>query len=216
MTRLINIRGTALPLPIENLDTDQIMPKQFLRITDKTGLAKGFLHDLRFDAYGMPRGDSILNSEAYANARILIGGSNFGCGSSREHAVWGMQQYGFQAVIAPSFAEIFYSNAMNNRLLLVQLDREEICELTQFVLQNPSSELQIDLLLQTVRTSARRSFSYEIDARHKQMVVEGLDAIDLTLGLAAQISEFEAQHHKRYPWARVLSQRVLAHETSRD
>ena len=122
--KLTTIEGTAVPLPIENLDTDQIMPKQFLRIIDKAGLSKGLLYDLRFDKHGEPLADCVLNQPAYNGARILIGGANFGCGSSREHAAWGLQQYGFDAVIAPSFAEIFYSNAMNNRFLWEQeLDR---------------------------------------------------------------------------------------------
>ncbi len=118
MSLLTTIEGRALPLPIENLDTDQIMPKQFLRGIDKAGLARGLLYDLRYDAQGVAREDSVLNDARYEGAAVLLGGANFGCGSSREHAVWGLLQYGFAAVIAPSFAEIFYSNAMNNRLLL--------------------------------------------------------------------------------------------------
>ena len=106
-------------MAINNLDTDQIMPKQFLRGIDKAGLDQGLLYDLRFDAAGGPRRDFVLNRPEYTHSRILIGGENFGCGSSREHAVWGLLQYGIQAIVAPSFGEIFYSNAMNNRLLLV-------------------------------------------------------------------------------------------------
>ena len=142
MTRLTTIEGSAAPLPIDNLDTDQIMPKQFLRIIDRAGLADGLLYDLRFDEHGAPRAGCVLNQSAYANARILIGGANFGCGSSREHAVWGLQQYGFQAVIAPSFAEIFYSNAMNNRLLLVQLERDVIDALTREAIETPGARLR--------------------------------------------------------------------------
>src|ERR1700737_3081556 len=110
------IEGIAAPLPIGNLDTDQIMPKQFLRGIDKAGLDKGLLYDLRFDAAGEPRGDFVLNRAEYADCRVLIGGENFGCGSSREHAVWGLLQYGISAIVAPSFGEIFYSNALNNKL----------------------------------------------------------------------------------------------------
>src|SRR5690349_17948632 len=115
------IRGKAAALRIDNLDTDQIMPKQFLRGIDKSGLAAGLLHDLRFDTAGVRKPDFVLNRPEAAGSTILLGGTNFGCGSSREHAVWGLLQDGFQAVIAPSFAEIFYSNAMGNRLLLVPL-----------------------------------------------------------------------------------------------
>src|SRR5471032_3447899 len=139
--KLTTIEGTAVPLPIENLDTDQIMPKQFLRIIDKAGLSKGLLYDLRFDEHGEPLADCVLNQPAYNGARVLIGGANFGCGSSREHAVWGLQQYGFDAVIAPSFAEIFYSNAMNNRLLLVQLEREAVDVLLRESTDDPASKI---------------------------------------------------------------------------
>src|SRR5262245_28653480 len=129
MAEAATIEGRSVPLPIENLDTDQIMPKQFLRGIDKSGLTEGLLYDLRFDTAGRPNPEFVLNQDAYAGASVLIGGSNFGCGSSREHAVWGLLQYGIKAVIAPSFAEIFFSNAMNNRLLLVALPPEEVAKL---------------------------------------------------------------------------------------
>src|ERR1700730_13481907 len=120
------IEGIAAPLPISNLDTDQIMPKQFLRGIDKAGLDKGLLYDLRFDAAGAPRSDCVLNRAEYAGCRILIGGENFGCGSSREHAVWGLLQFGIEAIVAPSFGEIFYSNAMNNQLLLAAVPQQAV------------------------------------------------------------------------------------------
>jgi 3-isopropylmalate/(R)-2-methylmalate dehydratase small subunit len=204
MTRLTTIRGSAAPLPIDNLDTDQIMPKQFLRIIDKAGLADGLLYDLRFDERGAPRADCVLNQSAYANARILIGGANFGCGSSREHAVWGLQQYGFQAVIAPSFAEIFYSNAMNNRLLLVQLERDAIDALTHEAIETPGTSISIDLEEQTVRSASGERYAYPIGARHKRMVMEGMDTVDLTLDSLAAIEAFERLHFARHPWAQVM------------
>ena len=204
MTRLTTIQGSALPLPIDNLDTDQIMPKQFLRVIDKAGLADGLLYDLRFDDQGAPRADCVLNQRAYANACILIGGANFGCGSSREHAVWGLQQYGFQAVIAPSFAEIFYSNAMNNRLLLVQLEREAIDALTRSAIESPGASLSIDLEQQTVNSASGERYAYPIGARHKRMVIDGMDTVDLTLDSLAAIEAFERSHFVRHPWARVM------------
>jgi len=204
MTRLTKIQGGAVPLPIDNLDTDQIMPKQFLRVIDKAGLADGLLYDLRFDEHGSPRGDCVLNQRRYAGARILIGGANFACGSSREHAVWGLQQYGFQAVIAPSFAEIFYSNAMNNRLLLVQLERDAIDALTRSAIAAPHTSLSIDLEQQTVTSSSGEQYAYPIGARHKRMVIEGLDTVDLTLDSIAAIEAFERSHFIRHPWARVM------------
>jgi 3-isopropylmalate/(R)-2-methylmalate dehydratase small subunit len=204
MTRLTIIEGSAAPLPIDNLDTDQIMPKQFLRIIDKAGLADGLLYDLRFDERGAPRADCVLNQPGYANARILIGGANFGCGSSREHAVWGLQQYGFQAVIAPSFAEIFYSNAMNNRLLLVQLERAAIDALLRESIEAPGSTLSIDLERQTVMGALGQQYAYPIGARHKRMVIEGMDTVDLTLASVADIEAFESAHFARHPWAQVM------------
>ncbi|WP_168794653.1 3-isopropylmalate dehydratase small subunit [Paraburkholderia aromaticivorans] len=202
--RLTEIHGTAAPLPIENLDTDQIMPKQFLRIIDKAGLKEGLLYDLRFDAQGEPRSDCVLNQPAYRGARILIGGSNFGCGSSREHAVWGLQQSGFEAVIAPSFAEIFYSNAMNNRLLLVQLERDEIDVLLHDAATQPAAPLHIDIERQTVTSTTGRMFTFPLGARHKRMVVEGMDTIDLTLASLHDIEAFERAHFARHSWAAVL------------
>lgn len=206
MTKLSTIEGVAAPLPIENLDTDQIMPKQFLRIIDKAGLKDGLLYDLRFDAHGAPRAECMLNQARYRGARILIGGSNFGCGSSREHAVWGLQQYGFEAVIAPSFAEIFYSNAMNNRLLLVQLERDEVNALLSLseAEDQDAAALHIDLEAQTVTAADGRSFAFPLGARHKRMVVEGMDTIDLTLSSLNDIEAFELEHFERHPWAAVM------------
>jgi 3-isopropylmalate/(R)-2-methylmalate dehydratase small subunit len=204
MTRLAEIHGSAVPLPIENLDTDQIMPKQFLRIIDKAGLKDGLLYDLRFDAQGEPRADCVLNRPEYRHARILIGGSNFGCGSSREHAVWGLQQAGFDAVIAPSFAEIFYSNAMNNRLLLVQLERDAIDLLLHDAATQPAAALHIDIARQTVTSAAGRVFAFPLGARHKRMVMEGMDTIDLTLASLHDIEAFERDHFARHSWAAVL------------
>lgn len=203
-TRLVNIDGAAAPLPIDNLDTDQIMPKQFLRIIDKAGLSEGLLYDLRFDAQGALRDDCVLNQPAYRGARILLGGANFGCGSSREHAVWGLQQGGFDAIIAPSFAEIFYSNAMNNRLLLVQLEREQIDVLLRDATAHPAAQLHIDIEQQTVTSVDGLVFTFPLGARHKQMVIEGMDTIDLTLASLPDIEAFERDHFARHPWAAVL------------
>lgn len=201
MSKLNIIEGNALPLPIANLDTDQIMPKQFLRIIDKAGLAKGLFYDMRFDSQGNPRSDSIFNDPRYRGASILLGGSNFGCGSSREHAVWGLQQYGFAAIVAPSFAEIFYGNAMNNRLLPVQLSHDEVDELLRDTETDPGTRLHIDIDRQTITSGSGRVFSFPIDARHKRMVIDGIDMIGLTLASLDSIEAFERDHRRRYPWA---------------
>ena len=204
MSTLTHIEGSMLPLPVENLDTDQIMPKQFLRIVDKAGLADGLLYNLRRDGEGKLRPDSILNDRRYREAKVLVGGANFGCGSSREHAVWGLQQYGFEAVIAPSFAEIFYSNAMNNRLLLVQLPRALINDLTTRSLADPTAHVSIDIDTLTVKLPAGGRCAFPLAARHRTMIMQGIDTIDLTLQDEADIRAFEQRHFADRPWAAVF------------
>lgn len=202
MSEFTLIEGTGAPLPLPNLDTDQIMPKQFLRGIDKAGLDRGLLYDMRFDEQGTPRADFVLNQPAWRDTRVLVAGPNFGCGSSREHAVWGLQQYGIRAVIAPSFGEIFYSNAMNNRLLLVMLPQADVDTLTQAV-SNPvaPASIRIDLDTMTVRTtdfSARFSMS----DRHLDMFRRGLDIIGMSLTHADAIADFASRHHAASPWLR--------------
>ena len=199
------LEGRAAALRIENLDTDQIMPKQFLRGIDKAGLADGLLYDLRFDAQGRPRADFVLNQPAYAHTRILLGGANFGCGSSREHAVWGLQQYGIDAVIAPSFGEIFYSNAMNNRLLLVMLPPEPVQAL--MAAAEAGTALVIDVAAMRVRCGAL-ALPFELSPRHRRMFLEGLDVIGLSLSQRAQIEAFAQQHWAAQPWVRDVARRT--------
>ncbi|ABR88559.1 3-isopropylmalate dehydratase small subunit [Janthinobacterium sp. Marseille] len=196
------LQGVAAPLLLANLDTDQIMPKQFLRIIDKAGLAKGVLYDLRFHPDGSPRPDFILNQPAFSNSKFLIGGPNFGCGSSREHAVWGLQQLGIEAIIAPSFGEIFFGNALNNRLLLIMLEQEKIAVLLDDM-ESSGMQLQIDLNAMTV-SSASHSFPFTLAARHRKMIVEGLDMIGATMQLLPEIERFEQSHDARFPWTKVL------------
>ncbi|CDG82972.1 3-isopropylmalate dehydratase small subunit [Janthinobacterium agaricidamnosum] len=199
------IAGVAAPVLIDNLDTDQIMPKQFLRTISKEGLDQGVLYDLRFDGDGRLRPDFILNRPAYQGARILIAGSNFGCGSSREHAVWGLQQFGIAAVIAPSYGEIFFGNALNNRLLVIKLDQAAIDHLIADVATPGSASLEIDLERMTIGSPNGRMTPFTLAPRDKRMIVEGIDMIDMTLQLDQQISDFEAAHALAYPWMKVLA-----------
>lgn len=192
------IEAIAAPLPIANLDTDQIMPKQFLRGIDKQGLAQGLLYDLRFDAQGRPRPDCVLNQPGYADAGILIGGANFGCGSSREHAVWGLLQYGIRAVIAPSYGEIFYSNAMNNRLVPVVLPEAEVEALMRLAAR-PGQRLRIDIAAQCVE-AAGVTYPFSMSAQHHRMLMLGTDMIGMTLSELARIQAFERAHLARSPW----------------
>ncbi|NMM80421.1 3-isopropylmalate dehydratase small subunit [Acidovorax sp. SRB_14] len=208
------LRGHAAVLATPNLDTDQIMPKQFLRGIDKSGLAPGLLYDLRFDGAGQPRPDFVLNQSAFAAVDVLIAGSNYGCGSSREHAVWGMQQYGFKAVVASSFGEIFYSNALNNRLLLAMVPEADVQAFMHEAapLSGPLA-LEIDVQRRVVR-SAQHQASFTLSDRHQRMFLQGLDVIGASLSYTDQINAFAAQHWAAQPWvkdvARATRERLSA------
>lgn len=201
------IDGRMAPLRIDNLDTDQIMPKQFLWGIDKSGLAKGVLYDLRFDAQGNQRADFVLNRPAHAGTSVLVAGSNFGCGSSREHAVWGLQQFGIRAVIAPSFAEIFYSNAMNNRLLLVALPEDQVAALMKAADDPNTSSVHVDVGTMTV-TCGDLTAPFSLSSRHRRMFLEGLDVIGLTLTYRDRIEAFAESHWARQPWVRDVASRT--------
>lgn len=203
------LSGKAAALPIENLDTDQIMPKQFLHGIDKAGLDKGLLYDLRYDAQGQLRADFVLNRPERAGTEILVAGANFGCGSSREHAVWGLQQFGIQAVIAPSFGEIFYSNAMNNQLLLVMLPEADIAAMMADAARLETAEMAIDIENLRVR-SASVDTGFTLSARHQRMQLEGLDVIGLSLTYAQQIQAFAARHWQAQPWLKDVVARTRA------
>ncbi|MDR3410693.1 MAG: 3-isopropylmalate dehydratase small subunit [Formivibrio sp.] len=203
MSEFSIIQGVSAPLPLNNLDTDQIMPKQFLLGIDKSGLAHGVLHDLRFDAFEVPRPDFVLNRPAYRGANILVAGSNFGCGSSREHAVWGLMQIGIQAVIAASFGEIFYFNAANNRLLLVTLPEDAVSELMREISDPASSRLVIDVAREVVVSASGKEYRFALPARQKSMFLEGLDMVGASLKQLPQIEAFEAAHWARNPWLKI-------------
>ncbi|QET01725.1 3-isopropylmalate dehydratase small subunit [Cupriavidus pauculus] len=202
-----HIAGKAAAIRFENLDTDQIIPKQFLRGIDKAGLDKGILYDHRFDASGQPRPDFVLNRPEYAGTSILVSGANFGCGSSREHAVWGLQQFGIRAVLAPSYGEIFYSNAMNNRLLLIMLPREVIESLMNAVDADSANEIAIDIGTMHVKTPVGE-FDFQLSDRHRHMFLEGLDMIGLSLRHKAEIERFADGYWSAYPWTQNVARRT--------
>ena len=191
------IEGRAAALRIDNLDTDQIMPKQFLRGIDKSGLAKGLLYDLRFDATGLPRGDCVLDRPGDRPLRILLGGANFGCGSSREHAVWGLLQFGIVAVIASSYGEIFHSNAMQNRLLLVTLPTDVVERLMADA--QAGDAIRIDIERMRV-SSGNVDVAFELSPRHRLKMLSGQDDVDLTILERPRIDAFAKAHHARQPW----------------
>ena len=182
------IKSKAVPLDRVNVDTDQIVPKQFLKLTIKTGYGKYLFYDWRFDAQGKPRQDFVLNDTQYAGREILLTRDNFGSGSSREHAAWALRDYGFRVIIAPSFADIFYSNCLKNGILALRLAPTEI----DYLFENSDLDIQVDLRAQTV-SAGKLDTRFEIDDFRKNVLLEGLDSIGITLKLESQIEQFEAR-----------------------
>lgn len=194
MSGFKQLTGIAAPLDEANVDTDQIIPKQFLQKVTRSGFGKHLFHDSRFlDEAGLqPNPEFVLNQAPFDKAVILLARENFGCGSSREHAPWALADFGLQAVIAPSFADIFYGNAINNGMVPVKLTDAEMDALFAYVKANPTAQVTVDLEAQQVRAGAL-SFSFEIDEFRRYCLLNGLDSIGLTLQHQAQIDDFEAK-----------------------
>ena len=185
MKQFQKIKTTAIPFDKVNVDTDQIVPKQFLKLIQKTGFGKFLFYNWRFDGNELPNPSFILNDTQYKNSKILITGENFGCGSSREHAVWALQDYGFSVIISPSFGDIFYSNCFKNGLLAITLDHKIVQKLLQI-----DTELEIDLESQTIKTNTEEIY-FQIDPYNKKNLLEGFDEIALTIKNEDKISEYE-------------------------
>jgi 3-isopropylmalate/(R)-2-methylmalate dehydratase small subunit len=190
------LTGAAVPLPMANLDTDQIMPKQFLRGVDRqSGLADGFLHDLRFDDQGRRRPGFVLNQPPWSQARLLVTGPNYGCGSSREHAVWGMLQLGMRCVVGSTFGGIFADNCIRNGVPAIGLPVEEVDRLLALAADPGRCEMTVDLEAQTITSAGDgRVLPFRFDARHRSMLLRGLDAVGLTLEMADDIRRFESDY----------------------
>jgi 3-isopropylmalate/(R)-2-methylmalate dehydratase small subunit len=186
-------RGQVVPIEQANIDTDQIIPKQFLKRIERTGYGEFLFNDWRYESDGSPRVEFILNREPYRRASILIAGRNFGCGSSREHAAWALQDFGIQVVIASSFADIFHSNAANNGLLTVALSEEQVVELFRRAAVSPAYELTVDVEKLTVSDDAGWSASFPLDPFRQHCLLNGLDQIGLTLQHEEAIRKFEAR-----------------------
>ncbi len=199
MTPFTHLDGRAAALPIANLDTDQIIPKQFLKTVDREGLGKGLFYDLRFDEQGVEKPDFVLNRPAYAGASLLIAGDNFGCGSSREHAPWALLDFGVRCVIAPSFADIFYNNCFQNGLLPVTLPEDQVRALMDEA-KGGNHLFTVDLETQSVVAPSGARFSFEIDPGRKEKLLKGLDAVGETLQHVAEIDAFEARRQLTQPW----------------
>ncbi|MEK6931429.1 MAG: 3-isopropylmalate dehydratase small subunit [Thermoproteota archaeon] len=185
------IKTIITPLDKVNVDTDQIVPKQFLKLVQKSGFGKFLFYNWRYDDQEHLKSDFILNDTKYKNSKILVVGDNFGCGSSREHAVWALQDYGFSVIIAPSFADIFYSNCFKNGILPIMLDDKTVERL-----QQETGEIEVDLENQIITTISEK-ISFDIDSHKKKILLEGLDDISQTLLYEKEISEFEK--HSKIP-----------------
>jgi 3-isopropylmalate/(R)-2-methylmalate dehydratase small subunit len=199
MQPFTDFHAKAAPLDVANLDTGQIIPKQFLKIVDREGLSRGLFYDLRFDADGKPKADFVLNDPRYVGAGVLIAGDNFGCGSSREHAPWALLDYGIRCVIAPSFADIFYNNCFQNGLLPVALPEAAVRALMDEA-KGGNHVFSIDLASQTVTSPSGQQHRFEIDPARKEKLLEGLDAIGETLQHSREIDVYESRHALTQPW----------------
>jgi 3-isopropylmalate/(R)-2-methylmalate dehydratase small subunit len=197
MNPFTHLTGHVVAIPTDNIDTDQIIPAQFLKTISKQGLGKSLFYHWRYDANGAPRPDFPLNQPEAQGATILLAGDNFGCGSSREHAPWSLMDFGFRAVISTSFADIFRNNALKNGLLPVIVDAETHRQLFSLVAEEPEAEIAIDLAAQTVMLPDGRSVPFPIDAFSKTCLLEGLDQLGYLLKQEAHIAAYEATHPAR-------------------
>ncbi len=192
------LQSIAAPMPLVNIDTDMIIPKQFLKTIKRTGLGENLFHEMRYDLEEKEIADFILNQPAYKNSHIIIAGSNFGCGSSREHAPWALFDFGIKCIIAPSFADIFYNNCFKNGILPLALPATDVEELMELA-KDPENHINIDLPKQEVR-AGNKIYKFEIDEFRKTCLLEGLDDIGLTLKKEDKINFFEAQNQQKLSW----------------
>jgi len=200
MDKFTTLTGVAAPLPLVNVDTDMIIPKQFLKTIKREGLGVNLFDEMRYDRDGNENPDFVLNTPAYRNAEILVAGENFGCGSSREHAPWAIKDFGIRCVIAPSFADIFFNNCFKNGILPIPLPQEQVDILMNDAEKGANAKMTVDLEAQTITTSDGEVISFEIDPFRKHCLLEGLDDIGLTLEKGAAIDAFEARVETQRPW----------------
>jgi len=200
MQKFTTLTGVAAPLPMINVDTDKIIPKQYLKTIERTGLGKALFDELRYNADGSEKPDFVLNQPAYRKAEILVAGENFGCGSSREHAPWALLDFGIRAVIAPSFADIFHSNCFKNGILPIALPAEIVTQLMDDARKGSNARLTIDLANQTITRPDGQVIHFDIDQFRKHCLLDGLDDIGLTLKKESAIAKFEDRRKQAQPW----------------
>lgn len=198
MQKFDQLSAVAVPLAIMNVDTDMIIPKQFLKTIKRTGLKEGLFYEMRYTVEGVKIEDFVLHQKPYEKAQILVALDNFGCGSSREHAPWALLDFGIRSVIAPSFADIFYNNCFKNGILPIVLPKEQVEALME-VAKDPENQITIDLPSQTVRAQ-NKEFRFELDPFRKHCLLNGLDDIGLTLEKSASIDAYETKQRAERPW----------------
>ena len=200
MEKFTNVSGVAAPMPLVNIDTDMIIPKQFLKTIKRSGLGVNLFDEMRYDQDGSEISEFVLNQTAYRNAEIIIAGENFGCGSSREHAPWALKDFGISVVISESFADIFYSNCFKNGILPIKLSKEAIDILMDDASKGENARISVDLEEQTVSATDGTIFKFEVDAFKKHCLLNGLDDIGLTYQKIEAVDQFEKKQAKITPW----------------
>ena len=200
MDKFTKLEGVAAPLPLVNVDTDMIIPKQFLKTIKRTGLGANLFDEMRFTSQGDEIPEFVLNQPAYRDAKILVAGENFGCGSSREHAPWALLDFGIRAVIAPSFADIFFNNCFKNGILPIVLPQDQIDQLNEDAQKGANAVLTVDLEAQEITRPDGSVLGFEVDAFKKECLLNGLDDIGLTLKKEAAIDTFEKSYGAQAPW----------------
>ena len=201
MEKFTQLRGTAAPLDMINVDTDMIIPKQYLKTIKRTGLGKHLFAEMRYDDDGKEKPDFVLNKPQYRGAQVLVAEDNFGCGSSREHAPWALLDFGIRCVISTSFADIFYNNCFKNGILPIKVTKQQLRELLDDASKGSNAVLEIDLENQTIGRPNGEHVSFEIDPHRKDCLLNGLDDIGLTMKREADISAFEEKRKLAQPWA---------------
>ena len=201
MKKFDTLTAVAAPLPLINVDTDMIIPARFLKTIKRTGLGKSLFYTLRYDEDGGEREDFVLNKPAYKDAEILVTGNNFGCGSSREHAPWALDDFGIRCVIAPDFADIFHSNSFKNGILLIKLPQEDVDKLMEGAERGANARITVDLEKQEIKGPDGEVIPFDVDPFKKHCLLNGLDDIGLSLEKEDQISAFEEKQRTAQPWS---------------
>ena len=200
MEKFTNVTGVAAPMPLVNIDTDMIIPKQFLKTIKRSGLGVNLFDEMRYDEQGREIPDFVLNQPAYREAKILVAGDNFGCGSSREHAPWALRDFGITVVVSTSFADIFHNNCFKNGILPIKLEKEEVDRLMADAEKGENARISVDLEAQTISASDGTTFAFEVDPFKKYCLLEGLDDIGLTMKKMDSIEAYEDEQRMRMPW----------------